>query len=94
MSPQGQFPLQLDQCVTYYAKQNMNEDICDSMVAYIYDPNLLKTISPDKFAILEAHDAKQEKPAVTVNRVAKDQLALPEVKPETIKYHIKEPAAV
>lgn len=46
MSPQGLFPLQPDNCVTFYARQNMDEDIAESMVAYIYDPDFLKTISP------------------------------------------------
>lgn len=35
MSPQGLFPLQPDNCVTFYAEQNMGEDIAESMVAYI-----------------------------------------------------------
>lgn len=93
MSPQGQFPLQPDQCVTYYAKQNMGEDICDSMVAYIYDQDLLKSISPDKYDILQIHDAKQIHPIIKVERIPKDKIRLPEIKPETVHYFIDEPAS-
>lgn len=91
MSPQGQFPLQPDQCVTYYAKQNMGEDICDSIVAYIYDPDLLQGVSPDKSGIFQKHDAKQPLPKTTSRRVAKEEIKLPEVKEETVHYYIQEP---
>ena len=92
MSPQGQYPLQPDQCITSYARQNMGEDICDSLVAYIYEPDRLQEIAPEKFAILQSHDAKQkERPAVSSQRVANTEIRLPEVKPETIGYYIEEP---
>lgn len=91
MSPQWQFPLQPDECVNYYAKQNANEDICESMVAYIYDPELLQRISPEKFNILQKHDARQPKPEVSTARIPKDQIKLPEIKPEIVYYFIKEP---
>jgi len=90
MSPQGQFSLQPDQCVTFYAKQNMGEDIAESMVAYIYDPDTLQTISQEKFDILQKHDAKQPKQEVTTQRVPKEQIKLPETPPETVLYYIKE----
>lgn len=91
MSPQGQFSLQPDHCVTYYARQKMSEDICESMVAYIYDPEFLKTVAPEKYEILSRHDAKLEKPEVSSRRVPKDEIALPTIKPETVLYHIQEP---
>lgn len=91
MSPQGQFSLQPDQCVTHYARQNMGEDICDSMVAYIYDPDLLRTVSSDKFDILAGHDAKKAHSKVATKRVSKEEIKLPEIKPETIHYYIEEP---
>lgn len=91
MSPQHQFPIQPEQCVNYYAKQNANEDICESMVAYMYDPELLKRISPDKFDILQRHDTQKPKPDVSMRRVPKDQIRLPEIKPETVYYFVKEP---
>lgn len=91
MSPQGLFPLQPDSCVNFYARQNMGEDIAESMVAYIYDPDFLKTISPEKFTILERHDANNPRQEVTAQRVPKDEIKLPEVKPELVYYYIKEP---
>lgn len=91
MSPQGQFSLQPDQCVTYYARQNMSEDICESMVAYIYDPEYLKTVAPEKYEILAKHDAGQEKPEVTVRRTPKDEITLPAVDLETVSYYVQEP---
>lgn len=91
MAPQWQFPLQPEQCINYYAKQNEAEDICESMVAYIYDPELLKRVSPEKFNILQRHDVQQSKPNVTARRIPKEQVRLPEIKPETVYYFIKEP---
>lgn len=91
MAPQSQYPLQPEECVTDYAKLSREEDICDSIVAYIYDPDLLKGISPTKFDILRGHDAKRLKPVVSLKRVAKEDIRLPEIKPETIYYYIKEP---
>lgn len=57
MAPQGRFSLQPEQCVNYYAKQTPEEDIAESIAAYIYDPDLLRKTSPDKFNILKKHDA-------------------------------------
>ena len=92
MSPQGQYPLQPDQCITYCARQNMGEDICDSLVAYIYDPDKLKEVAPDKFAIFESHDAKQEtSPQISLQRVPKSDIRLPEIKAETVRFLIEEP---
>jgi len=93
MSPQGQFPLQPDQCITYYSKQNMGEDIADSMVAYIYDPDGLRKISEDKYNILRSHDAKQPTSTTSAKRIPSEEIHLPEVKPETVYYYIKEPVA-
>jgi len=94
MSPQGQYPLQPDQCITTYARQNIGEDICESLVAYIYEPDRLQEVSPEKYAILQSHDAKQKERAdVSSQRVAKTEIRLPEIKPETIRYYIEEPEA-
>lgn len=94
MSPQGQFPLQPDRCITDYAKQNMQEDICESMVAYIYDPKLLQDVSPDKFGIFQKHDAKKPLPQATSKRIVKEEIRLPEIKEETVYYFIQEPEPV
>lgn len=85
MSINGEFSLQPDQCVNYYAKQNMEEDICDSMVAYIYDPQLLQGVSPDKLNIFQKHDAKQPLPQVTSKRMKKEEI---------VNYFIQEPEPV
>lgn len=91
MSPQGQYPLQPDQCITHYARQNIGEDICDSLVAYIYDPDKLKEITPEKYAILKSHDASlKDRPDVSTQRIPKTEIKLPEVKPETIRFYIQE----
>jgi len=91
-SPTGQYPLQPDQCVTTYAKQNMAEDICDSLVAYLYDPERLKKVSPEKFAILYSHEVKPEKtPFISCQRIPKSQITLPEIKPKIISFFIEEP---
>lgn len=91
MSPQGEFPLQPDKCVNFYARQNAKEDICESLVAYVYDPELLKRVSPEKFGILQRHDAKQETPDISVRRVPEAEIKLPEIKPETVFYFVQEP---
>lgn len=92
MSPIGQYPLQPEQCVSEYAQIHMEEDICESLVAYIFDPEKLKEISPEKFAILKSYDTSETK-GVNVNsrKVAKTDINLPIVNPETIKYYIEEP---
>lgn len=91
MVPHPRFPLQPNQCVNYYARIHPDEDICESMVAYIYDPDLLQRISPEKFNILQKHDSHRPKPEVSTVRVPKDQIKLPAIKPETVYYFIKEP---
>lgn len=93
MSPQARFPLQPEQCVTDYAKQNLSEDICESITAYVLKPELLQQASLKKFEILKSHDAKIEKPEVSFRVTPKDQIQLPEVKPELVYYFIKEPEA-
>ncbi len=91
MAPTGMFPLQPDQCINYYARGHIDEDICESMVAYIYNPELLRKISPDKFDILENHDLKKPKTGVSIRRIPKDQIRLPEINQEIILYYIQEP---
>lgn len=91
MAPQGRFAVQPEQCVNYYAKQTPEEDIAESIVAYIYDPDLLRKVSPDKFNILKKHDANLSPSPSTVTRVPKKKIRLPEIKPEKILYYIEEP---
>lgn len=90
MSLGGEIPLQSQECVTDYAKITIDEDVCESMVAYLYDPELLKRVSPTKYDILRRHDAKGEIPKVTVSRVPREEIKLPEVKPQTVKYFVRE----
>ncbi len=91
-SVNGKFPLQPDQCITYYAKIDWNEDLCESMVAYLYDPDLLKETSVGKFNILSKHDIKGIPTDINVREVPKDEIKLPEIKPETVYYYIEENA--
>lgn len=90
MAAMAKFPLQPDQSVTSYAKIDWNEDLCESIAAYIHDPELLQRVSPDKFTIIERHDAKKPKPEVSGQRVAKNEIKLPEIKPETVLYYVDE----
>lgn len=91
VSPSGQFSLQPAKCVSYYATQNVDEDICDSAVAYVYNPELLKSVSEDKYNILEKHDRRNPTLKISAKRIPKDELKLPEIKPETIYYYVEEP---
>lgn len=91
MAPQGQYPLQPDQCINYYAKQNMGEDICESLVAYIYDPEKLADVALDKRDIFRSHDAQEKEPKISTHRISKKEIKLPEVNPETVFYYIEEP---
>lgn len=52
----GRYPAHPKECVTNYARINEHEDICESLVAYLYDPNLLKGVSEDKFNVIAQHD--------------------------------------
>lgn len=91
MAPQFRIPLQPEQCVTDYAKISESEDFCESIVAYFYDPELLKRVSMGKFEIIKRHDAKKPVPKIEVKRIPKEQMKLPEIKPETVYYYVKEP---
>ncbi len=88
IAPHGQYPLQPDQCVTGYARQNMAEDICESLVAYFFDPERLKEISPQKFAILERYNAGRDE--IEVLMAKRREVELPEIKPQTITYYVEE----
>lgn len=91
MSPQFRFPLQPEQCVTYYAKQNPSEDICESLTSYVLKPDLLEKVSPKKLEILKSHDVKLKRPEVSFKTILVNQIRLPEIKPEVVYYFIKEP---
>ncbi|MBU6389018.1 hypothetical protein KGQ71_00725 [Patescibacteria group bacterium] len=91
MAPQFEFPLQPEECVTEYAKLNMHEDICESMVAYLCDPDRLRLVSPGKYEILERLDQKRESVTVASEVVPKEQVNIPRPEPTTIKYYIVEP---
>ncbi len=88
----GEYPLQPEECVTEYATHNIDDDVCESVVAYLFDPDLLRSVSPGKYSIIESLD--QSKPAEEVRaiRVSEDQIKLPEIKPEVIPYYIIEPS--
>lgn len=88
IAPQGQYPLQPDQCVTDYAKQNIAEDICESLVVYFFNPERLKKISPAKFAILKKYDSDRKK--IEVLTTKKEKVELPEIRPQVINYYVEE----
>ncbi len=87
----GEYPLQPEECVTEYATHNIDDDVCESVVAYLFDPELLKRVSPTKYSIIESLDQGGLPSEVTATRVPKDQIKLPEIKPEVILYYIVEP---
>ncbi len=84
-------PDQPEQCVSEYAKLNEREDICESMVAYLYQPEKLRELSPEKYEILAGHDANLPKTDVLIHKVAKEDISLPVIDPEVVKYYIEEP---
>ncbi len=90
MSPDGQFPLQPDQCVTFYARQNISEDICESMVAYIFDREHLRQISISKLNIFQKHNSRKAKPTIKYIRIPKEKIKLPRIKSRNIYYYIHE----
>lgn len=90
MAPNGKFPLQSDKCITYRARIDWTEDVCESVVAYIHDPEMLKRIVPEKYEIIQRHDTGQAKPTSSAQRVPQDQIKLPEIQPEMVRYYIKE----
>lgn len=90
MMPQYQFPLQPESCVNYYAKLSLEEDIAESITAYIYNPDLLQKISPEKFQILGNHDRRKIDGDITTIRIAANAIHMPELKSTTITYYIQE----
>lgn len=93
ISPTGYYAEDPEQCVTPYARQSVGEDIAESGVAYIFDPESLTRISPKKLSILERHTQHNPFPQTSYQKVGSDQIKLPEVKPEVVTYFIKEQQA-
>ncbi len=91
MVPNFQFPNEPEQCVNYYAKINMGEDIAESIACYLLDPERLKRISPAKFEIISKHDQKLNLPTSKTLRVAKEEINIPQPQPETVYYYIVQP---
>lgn len=87
----GEYPLQPEECVTSYAKINLSEDIAESVVAYIYDQELLRSISPRKYEILRGLDRNLQAIEAALRRIEGDEKGIPVPEPETIKYYIVEP---
>lgn len=86
----SQFTSLPQQCVNEYARIiNWAEDRCESIVAYIYNPALLKDKSPEKFEVLQNHDATKPLPEVSIRRIPPNEIKLPEVQPEIIHYLVK-----
>lgn len=93
MLPMDQFPEHPEECVTEYGQMSRDEDTCDSMVAYLYDPALLKSKSQKKYDIIEGKDAHGLRPVVASERIPSDLVRLPEIKPQTVYYYVREPEA-
>lgn len=94
MSPMGLYPLQPEKCITRYGRIAPAEDIAESVVAYIFAPDILKELSAEKFAILQSQDISedplQRDPIISVERIPEEKIKLPEAKPPTITYYVKE----
>lgn len=90
--PTGRLPSGPDQFVTDYARLNASEDFCDSLVAYLFDPELLKKISKGKYKSFEAQDRRRvDVPLVEINRIPGNLIGLP-TNPEPLKYFVIENA--
>lgn len=86
------FSLQPEECVTEYATHNLDDDVCESVVAYFYDPELLNRVSPTKYGFIKSLDVGLPEPEITVIRIPAESIQLPEIKPQEVKYYIEEPA--
>lgn len=90
IAPGDKYPVQPNECIDDYAKKDEQEDICDSLVAYIYNPKRLKEISPKKFSIIESIENKEKKRSkVSSIRIDKSEIKLPEIKAEIIKVFLR-----
>ncbi len=56
ISLDGRCPANPEECVSEYAQTSLEEDICESIVAYLYNPELLQEVSPRKFNMLNGLD--------------------------------------
>jgi len=91
--PSGRLPSDPNQFVTDYARLNESEDFCDSLVAYLFDPDQLKKVAVGKFKRFEAQDSgNTKKPLIETNRVPSNLICLP-TQPAPLKYFIVENAA-
>lgn len=58
----GLYPRFPEQCVTDYARLSSNEDVCESIVSYMFDPEYLKSVSPQKYDMVGRHTTDLEVP--------------------------------
>lgn len=49
-----------DKSITEYGEHNAREDLCDSMVAYLFDPKKLEEASSGKYNLLKGADKQRE----------------------------------
>lgn len=85
------YPLQPEECVTEYGSHSIRDDICESVVAYIFDPDLLKRVSPTKFDIVSAFDQNSEPKLGFARPLAPEDVRIPEIQPRLVKFYIQEP---
>lgn len=58
-----------DQPISEYGRRSKpEEDLCDSMVAYLFDPNQLQQASPAKYEIIKAKDQQRDPIVVKISR--------------------------
>ncbi|MHB1864620.1 MAG: hypothetical protein ACYCPS_00430 [Candidatus Saccharimonadales bacterium] len=87
LNPYAFIPRVPDQCVTDYAAIVTSEDICESAVAYLYQPDLLRRVSPAKFDILRSYDQSD----VVVELPVRGRRVNPQIpKLHPVRYYIDE----
>lgn len=82
------FPQNPDQCVTSYAKFNANEDLAETFCIYLAKPELLQSVSPEKFEFMEKYVGGGELKDVKIMKV--EDVNLPRLE-KPIKYQRRDP---
>ncbi len=92
----GMFTTEPELCLNDYTKTNMKEDICDSAVAALFNPELIKNVSLDKYKEIKSHSVKgiKERP-INFTKIPSEKIKLPELsKTEFTFYKQKGPQTV
>lgn len=89
---EGDYPEDPEECVSNYAKINPEEDFCDSLVAFIFNRELLHAVSPLKEELLVRLSSEALRPTIRARRLEYEEAKKPTTDSlGTVWYYVREP---